>query len=233
MSGFNAKDIPFGGGERKRAPAVAPGAYPARVSNLVLTGKQPNSFKGDDKPPALKLRMTYELLDEFLKDDEGKDMLDKPRWVTQEFNLFSLKSDRAISTKVYYALDPQEIYGGDFAKLVGLPCIVTIANEKSKKTDAIYEKVSAVSAMRDKEAAKAPELVNTPYLFDFYNPDMEVWDKLPEWLQDVIKGAVDFEGGALQKALKKAGKNAEAKKPEVQEDEEDDAPLLDTEEGDW
>lgn len=215
---FNAKSIP-GGGDRKRAPAVAPGAYPARVVSLVLMGKQVQSFQGEEKAPALRLRMTYELLDEFLKDDAGKDMEDKPRWVTQEFNFLSLKADKATSTKVYYALDPTEQHQGDFSKLVGMPCIVTIANEKSKKTDAVYEKVSAVSSMRDKEAAKAPQLVNKPYLFDFYEPDMEIWERLPEWLQNNIKAAVDFEGGALQKALLAAGKNADVTKDQVEDDE--------------
>ena len=229
---FNAKKLPFEGKERKRYDPVAPGAYPARVVSLVLLGKQTQKFNGEAKAPAQRLRMTYELLDEFLKDDEGKEMTDKPRWVTQEFNFFSLKSERAISTKIYYALDPEEKYEGDFSKLVGAPCIVTIANEKSKKDDRVFEKVSAVSAMRDKEAAKAPGLVNEPYLFDFYEPDLDIWDRLPEWIQDTIKGAVDFEGGALQKALQKAGKNADAKKVEEDESDEDDSPIIDDDEED-
>ena len=229
MSSFNANNIPATGGKRKRQPAVAPGAYPARVVSLILLGKHVQSFKGEEKPPALRLRMTYELLDEFLKDEDGKDMTDKPRWVTQEFNFFSLKADKAISTKIYYALDPTEQHGGDFSKLLGTPCIVTIANEKSKKTDDIYEKVSAVSAMRDKEAQKAPELVNPPYLFDFYEPDMEVWERLPTWLQDTVKNAVDFEGSAIQKALMAAGKDVSI----PQQEEDEDVEQEEIEEDNW
>jgi hypothetical protein len=235
---FNAKTLPTNGG-KKLTPPLEPGAYAARVVALVLMGIQKNRpFKGETKAPQLRIRITYELLDEFLKDEEGNDMLDKPRWLTQEIAFHSLKQDKATSTKVYYALDPDETHKGDFSKLVGAVAIVTVGVEKDKRPgiDRVYEKVLAVSSMRAKEAAKAPQLVNEPYLFDFYDPDMAIWDKLPEWLQDKLKAAVDFEGGALQKALIAAGKNADAPAKEAEEpvDEDDGAPIdLDDDEKDW
>lgn len=235
---FNAKTLPTNGG-KKLTPPLEPGAYGARVVNMVLMGMQKERpYKGEVKPPRLRIRITYELLDEFLKDEDGKDMLDKPRWLTQEIPFLSLKQDRATSTKVYYALDPEETHKGDFSKLVGAPAIITVGVEKDKRPgiDRVYEKILAVSSMRAKEAAKAPELVNEPYLFDFYDPDLTIWDKLPEWLQNKLKEAVDFEGGALQKALVKAGKDGTAVTKETDDDEPEDdgAPILDDEdEKDW
>lgn len=221
---FNANKLPVASGPKKSAPPLDPGAYPARLVSLVLMGMQKERpFKGEEKPPRLKMRMTYELLDEFLKDDDGKDMLDKPRWLTQEVPFLSLKADRATSTKIYYALDPNEKHGGDFSKLIGSPCMITVVVEKDKRpgNDKVYEKIASVSSMRDKEAAKAPGLVNEPYLFDFYEPDLAIYDKLPEWLQDRIREAIDFDDSVLQKALEKAGKTfAKKEKEEKVEDEE-------------
>lgn len=236
---FNAKTLPTNGGKKLTDP-LEPGAYSARVVSLVLMGMQAERpFKGETKPPRLRIRITYELLDEFLKDEDGNDMEDKPKWITQEMPFLSLKADRATSTKVYYALDPDEKYGGDFSALIGTPCIVTVGVEKDKRpgVDRVYEKVLGVSSMRPKEAAKAPELVNKPYLFDFYDPDLDIWEeKIPEWLQEKIKSAVDFDGSALQKALLKAGKNATVAKEKTNDadDAHDGDSLVDDEdEKDW
>lgn len=233
---FNAKTLPNGGGKRL-TPPLEPGAYGARVVSLVLMGMQAERpFKGETKPPRLRIRITYELLDEFLKDEDGNDMLDKPRWLTQEMPFLSLKQDRATSTKVYYALDPEEKEGGDFSKLIGSVCIVTVGNEKDKRpgVDRVYERILGVSSMRAKEVSKAPPLVNEPYLFDFYAPDLAVWERLPEWLQEKIKTAVDFDGGVLQKALLKAGKNATVlETSKVEEDSGEVEIPEDEEKEDW
>ena len=58
-----------------------------------------------------------------------------------------------------------------------------------------------VSPMTAKAAAKLPELVNPTKLFDFYEPDVEVFNTFPEWLQNKIKGAVDFPGSKLEVLL--------------------------------
>lgn len=231
---FNAKALPSNGNSKRLTPPLDPGAYPARVVNMVLMGKQKERpFKGEEKPPRLRIRITYELLDEFLKDEKGEDMLDKPRWLTQEMPFLSLKQDKATSTKVYYALDPLEEHGGDFSKLLNTPCIITVAVEKDSRpgVDKVYETIAAVSSMREKEAAKAPALVNPTYLFDFYAPDMAIWEKLPEWLQDKMKSAVDFEGSALQKALTKAG--ASTKPAKVENKDEDESTVVEDEEEAW
>ena len=101
--------------------------------------------------------------------------------------------------------------------------MVTIVQEADKRpgNDRIYEKVASVSSMRPKEALKAPDLKNPSLAFDFYEPEKDAWDVLPEWLQDKIKGAVDFEGSPLEALLgAKAKKVAQkAKVPVAAPDE--------------
>jgi hypothetical protein len=234
MSNFNAKTLPSQA-QGKRPDPLEEGSYPARLVQIILLGTQtPAPFKGEQKPPRLTIRATYELLDEFMKDEEGNDLPDRPRWISEEFPFMSLRADLAKSTKRYYALDPEDKSDGDWSKLLTAPCIVTITKSQGKDGN-IYNNVSAVSAMRPKEAAKAPELVNPTLIWDFYSPDIEVFKAFPEWLQTKIKEAVDFDGSDLQSALE--GGQVVRSKVGSQEEKKPSKPLVDNsdeeEQEDW
>ena len=208
MSSFNAKTLPAPPSKFKRAEPLDAGSYPARLVQIVGMGTQAQQpYKGEAKPPRLTMRLTYELLDEFMKDDDDEDILDKPRWVSEDLALLSLSQDLATSTKRYYALDPEDTADGDWVKLIGSPCIVTLVQSKDKRpgNDNIYNNVAGVSAMRPKEAAKAPVLVNPSLVWDFYAPDLEVFEKFPDWIKANIKAAVDYPGSALEQALEGRG----------------------------
>ena len=189
-----------------RQEPLPAGTYPARLVQVALLGVQAQRpYKGEAKEPVLEIYLTYELLDEFVKDEDGEEILDKPRWISERMPFHNLQAERANSTKRYYALDPEETYAGEWSELLGTPCMLTIVldtwKDKVTNEDRFKEKVTNVSSMRPREAAKAPELVNPPRLFNFYEPDLEVWDTFPQWLRDVIKGAENFEGSALEEVL--------------------------------
>lgn len=205
------------------------GTYPARVVQVIDFGVQEQrAYKGVAKPPAQTIYQTYEFLDEFCKDENGDDLEDKPRWLSEQFPLHSLEADLAKSTKRYYALDPDEKFEGDFTLLVGEPCMVTINQYESKGE--LKNGVSSVAAMRPKEAAKAPELVNPPKVFLIDAPDLEIFKSLPDWMQDKIKDSLEFEGSALDEALNgdkpapkvKAKPDRKAPAPVVEDEEEVD-----------
>lgn len=185
---------------RVEQPVLEEGTYPARLVQIIDFGIQTQKpYKGQEKPPAHKIQFTYELLDEFCVDENGDVDEDKPRWVSEEFAFRSLEADLATSTKRYNALDPDDVHDGDFTALVNTPCNVTVVLNKSG--DKVYTNVAHVSAMRPKDAAKAPELKNPIKVFVLDAPDMTVFLSLPTWMQDKIKGNLQFEGSALQKAL--------------------------------
>jgi hypothetical protein len=197
---LNAKDIPIPTTFERPAP-VDPGTYPARVVTIATLGLQPQRpYKGEEKPPALMLLVTYELLDEFMKDEDGNDLTDKPRWITETFPFKNLGSERAKSTARYLALDPKAQYKGDWSKLINTPCMVTIVVEEGKGANAgkFYENVDNVAPMRAKEAEKAPELVNPAVVVDFYDPDEEALAKLPKWILKKMATSLDYEGSDLE-----------------------------------
>lgn len=199
--GINARTVPVSTTKRE---TLAPGTYPARLVQVIDLGLQPQpAYKGEAKPNAYELAMTYEFVDEFMKDEDGQEMKDKPRWLTETIKLYSLEADKAKSTLRYKALDPNEVHNGDFGALVDTPCNVTIVINpgKGKNAGKTFENIESVSPMREKDAKKCPALVNGTRIFDLDDPDMEVFASLPKYLQDKIKNNLQFAGSKLEKEL--------------------------------
>ena len=208
---LNANALPKTGGGKKFDPVDA-GNYPARVAGILDLGLQPQRpYKGQEKPPRNEIMFTYELVGEFLKDEDGNDMEDKPRWLSETMGFFPLTADMAKSTKRYNALDPKGEGKGDFTKLVRTPCTVTVVHNKAMNGN-IYANVSAVTPPM--KGMTLPDLKNPPRVLDRSNPDMEVWEALPEWIQNKIKEGLDFKGTKLYEVL--------SGKPAVEEDKKEE-----------
>lgn len=204
------------------------GTYPARIVRVLDYGLQPQSYNGEQKAPAQVISVTYELLDVFMVDEQGNELEDKPRWMSEDFPLHPLSSDRARSTLRYTALDPAGKHGGDWTALIDTPCMLTVVI--NKKGDKTYENISNVSTMRARDAANAPELKNPTAIFLLDKPDMGLFGKLPKWIQEKITGNLNFAGSILESLLKGGAPKKEIKKAPPKEetpaddDASDDAP---------
>lgn len=206
---------------RVEQPVLDVGNYPGRLVQIIDLGVQPQRpYQGQEKPPAHEIMLTYELVDSFMVDENGKELEDKPRWISETFPLRSLEADKAKSTQRYKALDPSGEYDGDFSQCIGAPVNVTIVHGGiNKNTNKPYENVGNISTMRARDAEKCPELVNPPKVFDLDNPDMKVFGALPQWLQEKIKGNLHYKGSKLA-AL--AGESAPAPAPKQEEPEQEE-----------
>ncbi len=165
----------------------------------------------------------------------GVELEDKPRWLSEEFALLPLSSDLATSTKRMLAFDPGlDKLGGDWSQVLTLPCSVSVAHTGGGRA-----KVGNVA--KPMKGMVVADLKNEPKVFTLDAPDIDVFRSFPEWIQERIKANLDFEGSALQKALagqpvgepKKEEKVAEkpvqevqqyAAEPDVTEEEDDDNP---------
>lgn len=196
---LNANKVRSSGGKSKFKPQapVAVGTYPARLVSIIDLGVQARRpWKGEAKDPIAMIRCTYELTTEFMKDEAGKDDETKPRWISEDFPFYGLSADRAKSTQRYLALDPQQAAGGDWAELLGAPVALTVVhNPKKDDSTVVYANIGATSPIM--KGMDVAELVNDPQLFDFDEPDMDVFNGLPDFLKDKIKGATNFQGSAL------------------------------------
>jgi len=211
MAGLNANNqTGTGGGDYVEQEALEVKQYPGRVVQVIDLGLQPQKpYNGKDKPPVDKIHMTYEFSDEFLKDDEGNDREDMPRWLSEDFPFYSLDADKAKSTLRYNAIDPTGVLGGEFTEMVGMPLQILVVKEpkrdRKKNNKPIDGKfVNYVGDISGPVAVKGyeqPALVNPGAVFTLAEPDLEVFNKLPDWLQDRIKGNLNYNGSKLQGML--------------------------------
>jgi hypothetical protein len=200
---LNSNNLPSNG---KQIEPMEPATYPARTVCLADLGVQEQRpFQGKEKPPVNMIAITYEFSDEFLKDEDGNDIPDKPRWLTEMMPIYQLSADKAKSTLRYNALDPKNVHSGDFSALVDIPCLVTVVHNPNKKTGGVYENIGGVSPMRDKDAQKAPPLVSSTAVFDMDAPDLEVYQALPPFIQKKIVGGLEYDGSPLYELLGDVG----------------------------
>ena len=208
---LNARKIPSTGGNgmKNNTPPLDAGTYPVRLVQLIDLGVQEQRpYKGTEKPPAHMIKLTYEFLDEFMCDEDGNELEDKPRFMSEDFPFYPLEVENARSTKRYHTLDPDEEFEGDFAQLICTPAMLTVVCKPDKKDkDKIWNNVGDLAPMREKDIKKAPDLVNEPKVFDLEDPDMDVFNSLSSYVQDQIKANLDFKGSVLEGLIKSSPKS--------------------------
>lgn len=223
--GLNANKPQTGGKQFAAQANIEPGVYPGRLVQLIDLGLQAQKpFQGKDKAPVQEIMLTYELVDEFMKDEKGEDMKDKPRWISETLPFYGLFADKAKSTMRYNAFDPKGDFNGDFSKAVGMPINVTVVN--NQVGEKVYDNVANIAAMRPRDAQACPELINPTKVFDLDAPSLEIFNALPKWIQDKIKGNLNFAGSNLSVAL--GGKpdpkqNAKGEDFDIDDGKHDDA----------
>jgi hypothetical protein len=205
---------------------VPVGTHEARLVQVITLGLQPQRpYKGEEKKPCYELMVTYELCDNFMVDEEGNILEDKPRWVSETFPHYPRSADRSKASKRMVALDPDNLYDGDWSQMIGTACSVTIVHNQGKGIHAgkTYANIGQVSNIPAKFANMVPELINEPVLFDTEEPDMGIWEKLPDWIKDKIKNNLEFKGSKLE-SLIGSPSEVSSEDPEVSPVNKDDNP---------
>ena len=202
---LNAREVPSsgGGGDRVQQAALPADLYPARVVQVVDLGLQPRKpYKGQPKDPMHHIRITYELSDEYMKDEEGNDREDMPRWLSEKMPFYNIGAEKATSTIRMKAIDAGGVTGDDFTELVGMPCqLVVITAPHPQYAGQEINYVDGVTGPVKVKGYEQPELVNPTTVFLLDEPDMEVWETLPEFLQKLIQSNLEFNGSKLQGVL--------------------------------
>jgi hypothetical protein len=162
------------------------GTHMARPVGIVDLGHQPGfEWNGKEIKSAYKLRLTYELPNSTMEDG-------RPHWVHEDVT----NSDNEKSTLAARVRS----LGGDFSNLTGMlgnPCMVTLVEGKNG-----YAKIDGQGGVGGVPAGMpVPELVNDTFTLDLENPDLDVYESLPEFIQERIKENLDFENSKLEAML--------------------------------
>ncbi len=77
------------------------------------------------------------------------------------------------------------------------PYALTVVNNTSN--DTVYNNVGNVAPMM--EGVEVAELVNESKVFTLDDPDLDVFNSLPDFLQEKITGNLNYQGSTLQAVL--------------------------------
>jgi len=185
-------------------PRQAPmeiGNYPARVVQVIDLGLQPQQYRGETKPPARELNVTYEFPLELCVDGEGNELEDKPRWLSESFVLYNRTADRSKAAQRMCSIDPSNQLEDDWGRVLGMPLSITVVHNvvQGKEGKITYANIGSTAPLM--KGMEIPELINPSVVFDLDEPDLEVFMKQPDWLKDKIKSNLEFKGSALEALL--------------------------------
>jgi hypothetical protein len=177
-----------GGGDYSPVPQ---GTHVAICNMVVDLGKQRKEWQGQERiRPEIFLR--WELPNERLEwTDKDGNAKEGPRVIGQTYTL--ALNDRAnlrrdLEAWLGRAFTAEELAGFDVAKLLGVPCMVTVTH--AEKQGRVYANVTGVTGL-PKGMPKPDHCEVSPILYD--NEHLGAFDHLPEWLQKKIDAQVKDE----------------------------------------
>jgi len=163
-----------GGSDEK--PTIQP--HLSRVVRIVNLGLQPGfMWQGEMTEPDYKLEFTFEVCDEHMKDG-------KPFFVGREINNKDAPKSNLFQWMAACGADCDHIEAS-------LGKAVSMTPKVSAKG---WVSVDNISGLPPSLQSSVPELVNEPIIFDFTddNPDMDTWDKIPEFTRNKVLNALDI-----------------------------------------
>lgn len=188
--GFIASDT--GGGNFKRVPQ---GVFIGRCYSLIDLGTQHTSGQYGDKFQH-KVRIGWELFGEdengqpLTVDVDGRDM---PMTISKSYTVsLHEKSGLRKDLAAWRGKDftDEEAKGFDISKLIGAYCMVNVTtSESNNKT---YSNVAGLTPLPGALKNSKPEPVHEHVIFNLDAPDLRVFDKFHEKLQDAIKRSPEW-----------------------------------------
>lgn len=173
--------------ENKEFEPTPEGVYVARCYRIVDLGTQPNSFNGEEVKPRHRVVIFWELLDDEVKMDNGE-----PFTVRREYTL-SLDKKATLRADLQAwrgkAFTEDELLGFDLENILGTYCRLQIVHaENNGKT---YANISSIMAMKNSEPK--PSATRDIAFFDLSDPDMKLFEQLPEYLKEKIQSAPEWQ----------------------------------------
>jgi len=191
--GFN-KPAPVGGGNFKLIPA---GSFVARCYEFIDLGTQTSKGGQYAGTVAHKIKIGFEL---FGDDEEGNpltiDVNGKamPLTITKEYTYSmhekaNLRKDLGAWRGKLFG--DEEAATFQILKLIGAYGMLNITHKPSG--DKTYANISGISPLPSALKLNKPAAVHANRIFDLDEPDMEVFESLPEYMQVKIKESPEWQ----------------------------------------
>lgn len=173
------------GGDFEIAPE---GVFLARCYKMVDVGTQTETSQFGTKENR-KIYLYWELL----ADDEGEEIRMEDGQPFSIFNSYKLSMHQKSNLRKHLEawrgkkFTEEEAADFDLSKLLGQACKLQIVHADSKDGTKTFANIAAIMTSK-----KKPEGVNELVSFSVENPDMEVFNDLPEWLQNKIEESPEW-----------------------------------------
>lgn len=176
---------------------IEDGTYPARVVQIIDLGMQVQTDWQSGEPKTYDDGNTVIKPEAYVNFEFPTERIevngeDKPRWAGKQYVISS--HEKAALMGLMAATAPGS---NNVADALTKPCTVTIGS-----TSGGNAKIINVAPLM--KGFYVPELENPAVVFDFDDPDMSVWDKIPNWIKEKIKSATNYEGSKLSKLVEEA-----------------------------
>lgn len=183
--------------ERKSSFEPVPArVHYARCAGLIDLGVQVTTYKGQEKPPTQQVDILFELpYEKITIEKEGEEARVEPRWMSKRINI--AKGEKATLTRLKAKLGISKI-----TDIIDMPVMLSVVHETYEKDGdtrkfAKIDDILPFAAPMDHTGQPntqfvMPELKNGTRIFDFDAPSKEVFDMLPEFQQDYIRKATNF-----------------------------------------
>lgn len=168
---------------KPKIPAVEPGVYMAVCIGVIDLGEQ---YSEKFKTYANKCLFLWELPTELIEID-GEN---KPRQLSKEFTISSSKKANMRSFLESWngkSYSDDEFGEVDLFDQIGKPCQLQVVLSESGE----YSNVANLMPLP--KGLPAPESVSEPVRWDMQAWDDDVFDKLPEWIQEKIKHSGEYQ----------------------------------------
>lgn len=205
------------GGDFEIAPE---GVFLARCYKMVDVGTQEETGAFGTKQNR-KVYFWWELL----QDDDGESVLMEDGQPFSIMNSYKLSMHQKSNLRKHVdswrgkKLTEEEAADFDITVLLDKYCKIQVTHSTSKDGQKTYANIEAIMTTK-----KKPEGVNEISAFSIENPDMDVFNDLPEWIQNKIEDAPEWSDAEVEVPEKPA---ANAKKKAVAANSNDDDDEID------
>ena len=175
---FNANEPP----KNKPQELIPEGLYPARLARVIELGDQEDRY-GVKTKAVLAFTIPSQTME--IEGEQKQRMM-------MTFPLNQTSNPDATLMKYMKALG-----GATWDDVLGKPCTIEISH---KNVNGV-ERMNITNVVKPMAGADIPMPDCDMYVFDFENPNKEVFDKLSEYRQTEIKNAVNYQGSKVQSML--------------------------------
>lgn len=165
-------------------PPVEAGTYLALCIGVVDLGVQETAFNGKTRYTP-QVQFIFELPTEMIEVDGQQ----QPRWLSRRFSVSASKKGnlrRFIETWLGKTFSDDAFADFDLFSLLHKPAMLTVALSE----DGQYANIASAVALL--KGMQPPEAISAPISFDVDEWDQDAFEKLPEYLQELIQKSTQF-----------------------------------------